>query len=656
MITRYFTGTDDNNKMKKIFKTNNKALLLAGLCAYAVVGTVVADPLKTSKKPNFVWLVSEDNSHSFLNLYSEQGAKMPNVEALAKSGIVFNNAFSNAPVCSTARTTLATGAYAPRLGLNYHRRYTESALPDGLQPIAKYLKDAGYYTSNDVKTDFNFVLDEKNGMWSQSAKGADWRKRAKNQPFFHMQSWTTTHEKTLHFPASDVQNKPTMHDPKAIKLPPVYPDTETFRYTFARYLDNHVALDAEIGKVVDKLKEDGLLEDTFVFYFGDHGGVLPGTKGYAFERGLHVPLVVRIPENFRHLLDDRMQQIVNARIDGFVSFIDFAPTLAHLAGLPLSKQYDGKPFLGPKVGMTELDNRDTAIGYANRFDEKSDMVRTLRKGRFKYIRNFHPMNPDGLFNQYRFKQEGYKEWKKLFVEGKLNKAQAAFFESKSPEALYDIENDPYETKNLAELPKYKAIAAVLRDELTDTLKGMPDLGFYPEHWQELHAFDSPVVFGQKHKRKIERLIDIANLQLNSFKASEQELSAALSSSDMWERYWALISLSSFGTDASSFSGAVEKLLKQEKNALIKARAIEFLALAADVNPTQPMTELIANTDNFLEILEILNIATMLHDVKGYSFDIPFRDEWKNPKKGQPNFFKERVEFQWMDARTKYLRQ
>lgn len=644
------------NIKRKFNKSSSKKLswLLTSICCVSIATSALAANADENKKPNFVWLLSEDNSHFFLNLYDEQGAKMPNVEAMAKNGLVFNNAFSNAPVCSTARTTLATGAYAPRLGLDYHRRYSESKLPEGLAPIAKYLQDAGYYTSNDVKTDFNFVLDTENGMWSDSSVGADWRKRKGEQPFFHMQSWITTHEKTLHFPASDVKNKPTIHNPDNIKLPSIYPDTEAFRYTYARYLDNHVKVDAEVGKVIDKLKADGLLEDTFIFYFGDHGGVIPGTKGYAYERGLHVPLIVRIPENFRHLLDKRMQKIVNARIDGFVSFIDFAPTLAHLAGLELSKQYDGKPFLGPKVALSELNNRDTTLGYADRFDEKSDMVRTLRKGRFKYMRNFQPMNPDGLFNNYRYKQVAYQQWKQMFLEGKLDDVQAAFFKRKEPEALYDIEQDPFETHNLAQHPKYKAIATVLRNNLTDKLKSMPDLAFYPEYWQAKHAFNAPVMFGHKHKKQIAELIDIANLQLQPFGLVKADLQKALTSTDVWKNYWALISLSRFGDEAKSLAPMVTSLLASTSKPLIKARSIEFLALATDYNPSKALRKLVINSQDNLEILEILNIAAMLHDTKGYTFEIPFRDTWKKPKKNDENYTKQRFINQWMTARTTYL--
>ncbi|MCA9067192.1 MAG: sulfatase-like hydrolase/transferase, partial [Planctomycetaceae bacterium] len=175
-------------------------------------------------------------------------------------------------------------------------------------------------------------------------------------------------------------------------MAPYHPDTATFRYTYARYLDRIMDMDRQIGAVVDELTKDGLLEETFIFYFGDHGGVLPRGKGYAYESGLHVPLVVRIPDKWKQLVD----ATPGSRVNGFVSFIDFGPTVLNLAGVAVPEQMDGRPFLGQGVVGSEVEKRDEVFGYADRFDEKYDLVRTLRKGRFEYVRSFQPFNFDGL--------------------------------------------------------------------------------------------------------------------------------------------------------------------------------------------------------------------------------------------------------------------
>ncbi|MDU0355641.1 sulfatase [Paraglaciecola aquimarina] len=408
----------------------------SAIVTISLVSTIVftkAVSAEQVKRPNFVWLLTEDNSKHYLKLYDPQGATMPNVESLADEGLIFNHAFSNAAVCSTARSTLATGSYTPRLAMNYHRAYLPAELPYGLKPISQFLKDAGYYTSNDVKTDYNFAYDEN--IWSNSARKASWRDRKDGQPFFHMQTFHITHEGQLHFPKEDVKNVPTKHNPHNIELPPIYPNTELFKYTYARTLDNHLTADKQIGEVLDKLKQDNLMDDTFIFYFGDHGGMLPASKGYLYERGLHVPLVVYVPRNFRHLLHKDMRNLQHAYVDGFVSFIDFAPTLMKLAGLPASDKQDGVSFLGKDIGLEELKKRDTTIGYADRFDEKYDVVRSLRKGKYKYIRHYQPFNPDALYNSYRYKNQALREWSELYKENKLNSVQAAFLKD-SPLKLY----------------------------------------------------------------------------------------------------------------------------------------------------------------------------------------------------------------------------
>ncbi|MEZ6124714.1 MAG: sulfatase [Planctomycetaceae bacterium] len=385
-------------------------------------------------RPNIVWLVSEDNSIHYMKLYAEGGAETPRISELAAHGLTFNHAFSNAPVCSVARTTLATGCYGPRIGTQFHRKSVAVPMPDGLKMFPEALREAGYYTANNNKTDYNATPGK--AVWDDSSKKASWKKRKADQPFFYMESFPVCHESSLHFSAQQMASQKTEHDPTVVQLAPYHPDTPTFRYTHARYLDRMVQMDQQIGKVVDQLTADGLLEDTFIFYFGDHGGVLPRGKGYAYESGLHVPLVVRIPRNWKHLIDRER----GSRVNGFVSFIDFGPTVLNLAGVPVPKQMDGRPFLGQGVTAADVDARDEAFGYADRFDEKYDLVRTLRKGRFEYIRNFQPFNPDGLQNNYRYRMLAYQEWRQLYNDGKLNDIQKQFFEARPAEQLFDIES------------------------------------------------------------------------------------------------------------------------------------------------------------------------------------------------------------------------
>ncbi|MBU2881739.1 sulfatase [Psychrosphaera sp. B3R10] len=639
--------------------TSIVSLLILSACENTDRKTAVeleSNTVVSPKKPNFVWLVSEDNSKNYLKLYNPKGASMPNIEGLAAQGLVFNNVLSNAPVCSTARTTLALGAYPARLAMEYHRPYQTISLPNGMTTVNEYLKDAGYYTTNNHKEDYNFVAPEAH--WAQSAKGADWHGRKAGQPFFHMQSWKETHEHKLHFPMSDVQDRPTKNDPAKVDLAPIYPDTELFRYTHARYLDQHEIVDVEIGKVIKQLTDEGLLEDTFIFYFGDHGGVMPGSKGYAFERGLNPPLVVRVPENFRHLVHEDLQAKSTTWVDGFVNFIDFAPTLLKLAGIEAMPGHDGQSFLAKKLSLTELNKRDTNFAFADRFDEKYDMVRTLRKGKYKYMRHYLPFNPDSLFASYRYKQAAFRQWREMFDNGELTSVQAAFFETKPVEALYNLETDEFETKNLAHAAEYQSVLQSMRAELKNKLQTLPDLGFYPEYYLVDEAKDDPIKFGAKNKSEIAKLNEIADLQLQDFDSVKYKIKASLTSENEWIRYWGLNVALAFGQQAKMLKPIISQMKYMDPNDLNRARAVQYLALFDDQPAKQAIEKIIAGNTNTVQILAILNIATQLHDVVGENFEIPFRKSWKKPAKGtvdSPDTWRQKSIYNWFSARVDYLK-
>ena len=237
------------------------------------------------ERPNIIWLVSEDNSIHFMDLYSKDGAKMPNISSLAKKGVVFNNAFSNAPVCSVARSTIITGVYGPTIGTQYHRKASPVNLPKHIKPLPLYLKDAGYYTTNNNKEDYNFK--KENEIWDESSSKATYKNRKVNQPFFHVQNFGDTHEGRLHFDEEyfkkeienfNIENTPTF---------PYHPDTPIFRFTRELLYKHHMSLDSKIGEFIKDLEKQGLMENTIIFYYGDHGGVLPRSKGYLYESGLN---------------------------------------------------------------------------------------------------------------------------------------------------------------------------------------------------------------------------------------------------------------------------------------------------------------------------------------------------------------------------------
>ena len=559
-----------------------------------------------AQQPNIVWVVSEDNSTHYMKMFNEHGIETPNIEKLAKQGIQFNRAFSNAAVCSAARSTLITGVYGPKLGAHYHRAEQKITLPNTIKMFPEYLKNAGYYTTNNAKEDYNIYKDEL--VWDDSSNKASWRNRKKGQPFFHVYNLHTTHEGSLHFAEDEMNTNPTKTSTENMFVEPNHPNTKTFKYTNAFYRDCIQKMDSQVGNLVKELEKDGLFENTIIFYYGDHGGVLPNSKGYLKETGLHVPLVVYMPQKFKNLSPFPM----GSTTDKFVSFIDFSATVLHLAGLQVPKTIDGKPFLGKNTSNNTSKN-NIAFGYADRFDEKYDMVRSIRKGNLKYIRNFQPFNVDGLMNAYRYRQLAYQEWKQLYDDNKLNKIQSRFFEPKLPEEIYDLEKDPYETNNLANNPAYQKELKKLRKCLYSWMKKMPDLSFYPENYLIDYAFKKPIVFGTIHKKDIEFYLKISHLQLVPFSKVKPKLAKLLKSSDKFTRYWALIVCTSFGKKATVFSDEIQQILTSDSYLLNKMRAAEFLEISGAKNTSEELLSIFYESKNETEALLILNSITLLKD-------------------------------------------
>ncbi len=577
-------------------------------------------------RPNIIWLTTEDNSSHHMRLYNENGAPMPAIERLANGGIVFDNAFSNAPVCSVARSTLITGCYAPRIFTQFHRRAKHVPLPNDLMPMPYYLKKAGYYTTNNSKQDYNFILPEE--VWDESSTKATYKNRKPGQPFFHVQNHTVTHEGNLHFSQETIDKTPD-RDLEHIKVFPYHPDTKIFRFSYYHFHNRHKLADQQIGDFLRELNEQGLMEETIIFYYGDHGGVLPRSKGYTYESGLKIPLVVYVPKKWQHLFPyDR-----GSRSETFIEFVDLAPTVLALAGIKPPMGMDGTPVMGKGVQKSQINKKNTAFGYADRFDEKYDLVRTLRVGKFKYTRNYQPFNMDALFNFYRYKMLAYKEWLSLYRNGKLNDIQSQFFQPKSPEALYNINLDPHEVNDLSKSEDHNEILLQMRGQLQERISSMPDLSFYPEPYLLNNAIENPTTFGQNNKAAIKELIAIADLNLAPFEKVEAKIKVALRDKNPWKRYWGLIVCSSFGTKAKGLVPLIQSILKTDKENLVRIRSAEYLMLNKISFDKKILKNLLENADSETEANLMLNTLSL---IKEYDPNIKF------------NFSKEIFPTQWYD--------
>ncbi|MEX0882663.1 MAG: sulfatase [Cyclobacteriaceae bacterium] len=567
----------------------------------------------SGEKPNIVFLISEDNSKHYMKLFDSNGVDTPHIQNMAQNGLVFNHAFSNSPVCSVARSTLITGAYTIRTGMHLHRKIALAPMPEGLEMFPAYLRKAGYFTTNNFKKDYNAV--EGEDVWDLSANDATWKNREDpKQPFFHQETFTESHESRLHFERALMEEYSTKDDPNHVVLPPIYPDTPLFRFTMAYHRDKIRSIDEWVGQKIQELEKEGLLEDTFVFYFGDHGGVLPGSKGYVYETGLHVPLVVRIPENWKHLVNVEKGN----RLNGFVRFIDFAPTALHLAGLAIPEQMDGKPFLGPKIELHELETRDETLGHADRFDEKYEMVRSLRKGKWKYIRSFQPYYPDGLQNNYRYKMLAFEEWRTYSKDQKLDEIQQSFFQAKPVERLYDVERDPYETKDLSQETGHRDVLEKMRGRLFEILLENNDLGFIPENVLVSEAIGNPVEYGKSNHDQIKKVMEINQLAILPFKEAADQLGETIENGNHLEKYWALSVASCFGKEALGLKEEIENLLDHPDH-MVQLKAIEFLGLTQSMNPFPALEKLINKTQYPVEALIALNTLVYFKDHSDYPF-------------------------------------
>ena len=587
----------------------NRKMILAGLCCNAAMAAFAQTG---AERPNFVWFMAEDISKHYFQLYNDgrEGVSTPNVEQMAEQGVTFMNAYSNAPVSSAARSTLITGCYGPRLGISLHRKQELVQMPEGLNMFPAYLRAAGYHTSNAAKTDYNCMLDKS--AWDIVAGCiGDWRKReSKDTPFLHVITHVGCHESCLQFNESAFKKKPTRNNPDLVTIHPNHPDTKKFRYTYATLYDRIQDADTRLGIVLDLLREDGLLDNTIVFFMGDNGGCLPGTKGYTGNIGVQVPLVAYVPEKWRKYL----HLPAGEKVTGLVSFMDLGPTLLHLAGVEVPEQMDGTPFMGHDLTLEDINKRDEMFGYGDRYDELYAFNRIYRKGNFRYSRNFLPYHPQSLFAFYRYKQAAFREWKEMYEKGQLNEAQSRFFQPQGTEELYDLEKDPYEIHNLANDPQYQSVLKDMRKGVKKNMLKKNDLGLIPEPvWLNASREMGPVPYGKQQHKRLKTYSDVADLELVSFDKGQKKAMKALQSADPVERYWAATAYATWGKDAASVAGQLRQLAEAEKVGYVRSRLQVALARMGQTLKPNEIKVTLALSGDAVESLFILNDVTYLHE-------------------------------------------
>jgi len=445
---------------------------LTPITALAAIALAAAGTTLAADRPNILW-INMDDIGAELPCYGEKAIQTPNIDRLVREGTKFDQAFLTASVCSPSRSAMITGMYQTSIGAHHHRSsrgpgVDKIPLPPGIEPVPALFQRAGYYTCNvdeppkekgPGKSDYNFEWDEK--MYD----GGDWSGRKPEQPFFaQIQLWggKNRHSPNWH---RDVATKElgTLTSPESVTLPPYYPRDPVLLKDWAEYLDCIRYCDLQLGRILKRLEDEGILDQTYIIFFGDNGISHARGKQFLYDEGIRMTFIVRGPGIPR-----------GAVRDDLVTQIDMAPTSLAWAHLPVQKWMQGCDIFAP--GYVK---RDAVFAARDRTDETIDRIRSVRTGQFKYIRNFFPQRPMLQPNAYKDNKEIILRLRELHAQGKLDALQESllFSQARSPEELYDVKADPFETVNLAADPKHAETLKTLRARLDSWMKETNDRGF-----------------------------------------------------------------------------------------------------------------------------------------------------------------------------------
>jgi arylsulfatase A-like enzyme len=507
-------------------------------------------PFSLGTQPNILWIVSEDND-PFLGCYGDRNAHTPNLDRLASQGVLYLNAFANAPVCAPSRSTLITGMYASTLGTqNMRSRYP---IPREFSFYCQELRKAGYYCMNPGKTDYNIAGNDKQ-PWD---RGKSWRDAPAGKPWMLVLNSMTTHESCLH--KSTVVEE---YVKTPFPVPPYHPDTPVIHSNWVEYYHDITKLDAEFGRILDQLAADGLADDTVVFYFSDHGGILPRSKRFVLDSGLRVPLIIRFGKNVQELAPGPP----GSKLDRLVSFVDIPPSLLSLAGAKIPQRYQGAAFLGPQAG----EPRKIVFGFRGRMDERIDLSYTVRDERYRLVHNYYPHRIYGMHLDYLWKMPATVSWEGEYLAGRCNEAQSAFWHEKPTEELYDETNDHYEIHNLIGDPTLASEVAKLRKALRDQQIANRDAGLLPESQLADMARSAGSVYAATHdpaKYPIERIVDAADVASRRDAGDVARLIDWAKDPSATIRYWAAVGCCIRGPAAKEAAEAMGRLSKDPSPAV-----------------------------------------------------------------------------------------
>ncbi len=519
-----------------------------------IAALLIAVPLhgENEDRPNILWITSEDNSISWLSCYGSKNAKTPNLDQFAKEGFRYLHCFDNAAVCAPTRSTWITGHYAISIGTQPMRsRYK---IPhDKIPYYPDLLKAAGYHVSNGGKTDYNIGGRDDKDTWRVDGKLA---KRQPGQKFFQIRNIGDSHESRA-FPKNAGQVKT---DPSKMVLHAYHPDLPEMRMTYATYTDAVQRMDAKVGEILAQLKADGLADDTIVVYCSDHGGVLPRSKRFLYSSGTHCPLIVRIPEKWKHWWPAEKPGMT---VDRIVSFVDMPKTFLSLTDAAVPKSYQGRIFLGGDIEPAPKYH----LSFRERADECSDMVRGMRDEQYAYIKNYMPWAPNGQKLRYMWTMIGTQAWEKHYQDGKCDAVTGRFFRPRPSEEFYDTVKDFDNIHNLANSPQHRAKLTELKQALRKKQLELFDSGLLPENMRVRRAeANGLTIYEMVRDPKLyplEKYLDFSDLALSRNPTNLNQLIKGMKDPDEGIRYWAICGLFLLEEKAKPALKTIEKALTDD---------------------------------------------------------------------------------------------
>lgn len=539
---------------------------------------------RENDRPNILWLSAEDIGPQ-LGCYGDKVAQTPNLDALANRGMVYDVAWSNYPVCAPARSTIITGTYAATHGAGHMR--SSRSLPKNFKMFPQYLRELGYYCSNNSKEDYNHPKPGK--VWDESGNKADYSKRAAAQPFFAVYNDNRTHE-------SRIRKRPhqAVTDPLQVKLPAYWPDRPEVREDWGQYYDNIAEMDQWVGNKLKELGDDGIAEDTIVVFFGDHGSGMPRHKRYAGDSGMRVPLIVYFPDKWKHLAPDDYG--AGKHSDDLVGFVDFAPTVLSIAGIKPPDFMHGRAF----AGKFQTQSEKYLYGFRGRMDERPDLSRSIRDSRFVYIRNYMPHLAVGQHQYFQQITPTTRVWREMFEKGELNPVQRRFFETHAPEELYDLQADPEETVNLADNREHRDVIAKFRQlHLAKTME-IRDAGFIPE--PRLHQIAGQQAIqdfcSQDADYPLSDVLESAYQAAGRNVIQPDVFERMAESTSQVTRYWCSIGLRVRGKETCRENASLLKRLMDDESPSVAITAAESAAMYLDDETQVKAVELLLNNANF----------------------------------------------------------